>query len=187
MARLGHQTEVGRERAGVRRTRGLLVRVRRGEVVRELAGPLEHLAVVVRAVLVLDLLGHRARLVRGVAHADEVAPRDAVERVAGGADLAVDLVAAPDARVVERVEPAAVRPRVLGRVEALVCEARRVHLADERERAVEVRVPRDGADRRERGSCERAARVGERLAVLEYRGSFESGVNDAPGKRRPRK
>jgi hypothetical protein len=48
-------------------------------------------------------------------------------------------------------------------VQALVREAGRVHGAHEGKRAVEVRVPRDRADGRERRAGERRARAGERL------------------------
>ena len=98
VASLDNQAEVGREGTGVARTGSLLIRVRGRHVVRELSGTLEHLAVVVRTVLVLDLLRHCARLVRGVRHTDEVAPCDAVEGVACRADLAVDLVPSADAK-----------------------------------------------------------------------------------------
>ena len=88
---LGDERQVGRESTGVTRAGSLLVVVRAREVVRELAGALEHLSLVVRAVLVLDLLGHRLDLGDAVRDTDQVAPRDAVERVAGRAHLAVDL------------------------------------------------------------------------------------------------
>jgi hypothetical protein len=97
MASLGHKGEVRRERTSVGGACSLFVRVRRRHVIRELSRPLEHLALIIRAVSVLDLLSHRPRLVGGVGDADEVTPGDAVERVARGADLAVDLVAATDA------------------------------------------------------------------------------------------
>ena len=93
---LGDERQVGRESTGVTRAGSLLVVVRAREVVRELAGALEHLSLVVRAVLVLDLLGHRLDLGDAVRDTDQVAPRDAVERVAGRAHLAVDLVATAD-------------------------------------------------------------------------------------------
>jgi len=96
VASLGHERQVGREGTGVAGTGGLLVGVRARHVVGELARALEHRALRVGAVLVLDLLGHRLGLVDRVRDADQVAPRDAVERVAGRAHLAVDLVATAD-------------------------------------------------------------------------------------------
>ena len=97
MASLDNQTEVGRERTLVASTRSLLVGVGGGHVVGELTRALEHLALVVGAVLVLDLLGHGLGLIDGVGHTDQIAPGNAVERVAGRADLAVYLVSPPDA------------------------------------------------------------------------------------------
>ena len=81
----------------VRSTGSLLVGVRRGHVIRELARALEHLAVVIGAVGVLDLLCHRLDLICGVRNTDQITPGDAVERVARGADLLVDKVTSPDA------------------------------------------------------------------------------------------
>lgn len=81
----------------VRSTGSLLVGVRRGHVIRELARALEHLAFVVGTIGVLDLLGHRLDLIRGVRDTDQITPGDAVERVARGADLLVDEVTSPDA------------------------------------------------------------------------------------------
>jgi hypothetical protein len=51
---------------------------------------LEHLALVVGTVLVLKLLGKGLDLVDGVRDTNKVTPGNAVERVAGGADLTVD-------------------------------------------------------------------------------------------------
>ena len=102
MASLYNQTEVRREGAGVTGTSSLLIRVGRRHVVRELSWALEHLALVVGAVGVLDLLGHGLDLIGGVRDTDEVAPSDTVEGMAGRADLAVDLVAAADAGIGEQ-------------------------------------------------------------------------------------
>ncbi len=98
MASLDDQTEVGRESPSVAGTCGLFIRVRRGHVVGELSWTLEHLALIVRAVGVLDLLSHGLALVGRVGDADEIAPGDAVEGMARGADLAVDLVSTANAR-----------------------------------------------------------------------------------------
>jgi hypothetical protein len=49
--------------------------------------------------------------------------------------------------VVERVEPAVVGPRERGGVQTLVGHVAGVNLAHERQGPVQVRVPRDGADR----------------------------------------
>lgn len=79
------------------RPRRLIIRIRRGHIIRQLSRPLKHLPLVVRSILVLDLFRHRLDLVDGVGDADEVSPGDSVERVASGADFAVDLVASADA------------------------------------------------------------------------------------------
>ena len=91
------QTQVGRERALVGGTGGLLIGIRRRHVIRELARALEHLALVIGAIGVLDLLRQYLDLVRGVRDADQITPGNAVERVARGADLLVDEVTSPDA------------------------------------------------------------------------------------------
>ena len=109
MTSFDNQAQVRRESTAVAGTSSLLIGVRRGEVVRELSWPLEHLSLVVGAILILDLLGHGLRLVHGVGDAHQVAPGNAVQGMAGGTDLAVDLVAAPDA--------ARARAVSLGRVE----------------------------------------------------------------------
>ena len=96
MTGLDHQAQVRRARTAVAGTSSLLIGVRSGHVVRELSGTLEHLSLVVRAVLVLDFLGHGLDFVDGVRDTYEIAPSDAVKRVACGADLTVDLVATAD-------------------------------------------------------------------------------------------
>ena len=97
MTSLDNEGKIRGERAAVTRARSLLVGVGRGHVVGQLARALEHLALVVGAVGVLDLLGHRLDLIYGVRHTDKIAPGNAVERVASSADLTVNLVPPPDA------------------------------------------------------------------------------------------
>ena len=94
MASLDHKTEVGWESSSVASTRSFFVGIRTRHVIGEFARTLEHLALVVRPVFILDFLGHALHLVYGVRNTDEVAPGDAVERVTGGADFTVDHVAA---------------------------------------------------------------------------------------------
>jgi hypothetical protein len=96
VASLDDQTEVGRERSLVRGTGSLFIGVRRRHVIRELAGALEHLALIIGAVRVLDLLGQYLNLVRGVRDTDQIAPGDAVEGVACSTDLLVDGVTSPN-------------------------------------------------------------------------------------------
>ena len=97
MTSLDDQTQVGRERTAVTSAGSLLVRVRSGHIVGELARALEHFALVVRTILVLNLLRHGLDLVDGVRDTDKIAPGNAVERVAGSANLAVHLVSSPNA------------------------------------------------------------------------------------------
>src|SRR5262249_27462760 len=115
--RLGDQRQVGRRRAAIGRARGLLVRERRREVVRRAARTLEHLAVVVRAVLDLVLRRERRclrRRVAGAAGVGEVAERDIGQAVAGRADFLVDLQATLQRAAIILAEPAGKGP-LLGR------------------------------------------------------------------------
>lgn len=70
MTSFDNQTEVRGEGAAVAGTSSLLIGVRRGEVVRELSWSLEHLALVVWAILVLNLLGQSFYLIHSVGDAD---------------------------------------------------------------------------------------------------------------------
>jgi hypothetical protein len=79
---LDDEREVGRVGAVVGEARGLLVGVGRRQVVRQLARPVEHLALVVGAVLDVRVLGNRLHLSLRVADVDEVAVGDAREAVA---------------------------------------------------------------------------------------------------------
>ena len=97
MASLDDQTKVGRERALIRGTGSFLIGIRRRHVIRELAWALEHLALVIRAICVLDFLCHRLDLIRRMGDTDQITPGNAVERVARSADLLVDEVTSPDA------------------------------------------------------------------------------------------
>ena len=94
---LHDQTQVRRKSTLVARTRGFFIRVGRGEIVGELARASEHLTLVVRAVLILDLLGHSLHLVNGMGDTNKIAPSNAVQRMARSAHLAVNLVPSPDA------------------------------------------------------------------------------------------
>lgn len=97
MTGLDNQTQVRRKRTTVAGTGSLLVGIRRRHVVGQLAGALEHLTLVVRAVLVLDFFRHALDFIDGMRDTDQVAPGNAVKRVAGRTDLPVDLVAAANA------------------------------------------------------------------------------------------
>lgn len=68
--------------------------------------------------------------------------------------------------VVKRVEPALVWPWVLGWVEALFSGGVGVHLREEGQGAVELGVPGDRADGRERRRGQCCTRVQERLAGI---------------------
>ena len=95
-AGLRHQREIRRRLAAIRRRGGILVRERRREAVGRAAGPLEHVAGIVRPVLDLVFGRERANLRLGEfrpAGLGEVAEGDIAQAVAGGADLPVDLEA----------------------------------------------------------------------------------------------
>ena len=94
---LHDQTQVRRKSTLVARTRGFFIRVGRREIVGELARASENLTLVVRAVLILDLLGHSLHLVNGMGDTNKIAPSNAVQRMARSAHLAVNLVPSPDA------------------------------------------------------------------------------------------
>lgn len=93
VAGLDDEGQVRRQGTGVGEARGLFVGVRVGQVVRQLAGALLDDALLVGLVIVLVLLGHGLGLVGGQDGADQSAVGHTVERVAGGADLTVDLEA----------------------------------------------------------------------------------------------
>ena len=65
--------------------------------------------------------------------------------------------------VVKRVKPTILGPWVCARVKTFVTEVAGVHLADHRERAIEVGVPDDRPDRDKRGGHEREVGVQRRL------------------------
>ena len=112
---LGDQAEVGRQGAAVCGLGGIVVRKGRDEAVRELAGPLEHLAFLIRPVHYEGVrrLGPGRGL--GHAHLHEVAVEHQPHAVAGGADLAIDLVAALEGSAVECAENAVEAPLPLRR------------------------------------------------------------------------
>lgn len=98
MAGLDNQAEIGRESTTVTGAGGLIIWVGWGHVVGKFSGTLEHLSLVVGTIRVFDLLSHCARFISGMGYADQVAPGNAVERMAGSADLAVDLISTANAR-----------------------------------------------------------------------------------------
>ena len=105
-ARLGQHRHIGRQGAAQRGARGLIVGERRREMIGQPARPLEHLALVVRTVGHLKSGRDRRRLRLGEAGAagiGEVAERQKLQAVTGGADLAIDLEAA--LKLLRIVEP----------------------------------------------------------------------------------
>ena len=66
--------------------------------------------------------------------------------------------------MVERVQPAIVRPWVRGWVKADLCGRGRVYFTDERKGSVEVGVPGDRTSRKKRGGNEGCPRVHQRLS-----------------------
>ena len=112
-ARLGQHRHVRRQRAAVGVACRLIVGERRRKMIGEAARPLEHFALVVRAVLDLELGCDSRRLLLGEARAagiGEVAERQELEAVAGGADLAIDLEAALELLRVVHAERPGERP-----------------------------------------------------------------------------
>lgn len=97
MPGLDHQTQVRRQGPIVRGSRGFIVLVGGRNVVRELSRAFLDFAFIIGFGVVFVLLGHSFHLVDGVGGADERAPGDAVQGVAGGANFAVDLEAAAEA------------------------------------------------------------------------------------------
>lgn len=97
MTGLDDQAEVRREGTLVGGTCSLIIGVRTRQVVRELARALEHLALVIGSVRVFDFLRHCFGLIHGMRDTDKVTPRNAVERMTGGADLLVHQVTSPNA------------------------------------------------------------------------------------------
>ena len=111
-ARLGDHRHVRRHRV-VARAGGVLVRPRRRKAVGRAAFALEHLALVVGAILDLVLAGDLLDLRLGIAERaglTEVAERQQVEAVADRANLAIDLEAALQLRAVVGAERAPERP-----------------------------------------------------------------------------
>ncbi len=97
MSRLDHQAQIRGQGAIVGRSGRLVVLVGGHDVIGELAGTLLDLAFVVGFGVVFVFFGHGFHFVDGVGDADEGAPGDAAEGVAGGADFAVNLEAAAEA------------------------------------------------------------------------------------------
>ena len=143
---LDDQAKVGRKSTTIAGSGSLLVRVRSGEVVGKLSGALEHLALSVRSVGILDFLSHSADLVHGMGDTNKVAPGNAVKRVAGCADFAVNLVSSSDACVIKRVEEAFVGPGVSRGVESFVAEVAGMGFANKGEGSVEMGVPSDSSN-----------------------------------------
>lgn len=157
------QTQVWRKRTGVTCTGGLLVGVGRREIVRQLTRALEHLTIIVGPIGVLDLGSHRLSLVNGVRNTDQVAPGNTRKGVAGAANLLVHLETTTNRRMVERVEPARVRPIVRRGVQALFSRAAGTQRINKGKLAVHLLVPGDRAEREDCSSNSRRARSESRL------------------------
>lgn len=117
---LGDQRKIRGKSSLVGGSGGLLVGVGAGNVVGELSGSLSGVTLIIGLVVVLELLGKGLDLIGGVGNAHEVSPGDSVQRVAGGADLLVDLVASSQRRVVKGGEHAVLGPGVLCGVQAVL-------------------------------------------------------------------
>mmetsp|Transcript_6357 Transcript_6357/g.18682 ORF Transcript_6357/g.18682 Transcript_6357/m.18682 type:complete len:257 (+) Transcript_6357:169-939(+) len=114
---LDHETQVRRVGSAICGAAGLLVGVRARDGVVRLSWALEHFSIAVGSVEDVDLLGHLLDLLRGVGDPDQLTEPDVLERVAAGADLAVDLESASERGVVERGEVSVVAPWVVWRVD----------------------------------------------------------------------
>ena len=97
MTGLDHQGEIWWVSTGVSGSGLLLVGVRLGHVIGRLSGALEHITDIVGSIGVLKLLGHGLDLSLGVGDADQVTPGNTIERVAGSANLLVNLVTTANA------------------------------------------------------------------------------------------
>ncbi len=115
LARLGEHRHIGRQRPAVDETRRLLVGKWRRKVVSRPAGPLEHIALVVGAVLDLVFRRDRRDLRRGEFRSTllaEIAERQQRETVTGLANVMIDLEPALELATIELAERAGERPRV---------------------------------------------------------------------------
>jgi len=79
MTGLDDQAKVRRKGTTVTSSGSLFIGVCRREVVRKLPGALEHLAFVIWAVRVLNILSECTRLIGSMRHANQVTPGNAVE------------------------------------------------------------------------------------------------------------
>ncbi len=120
-ASLGQDRHVGRVGAAIGRARRLLIGERRREAVGGAARPVEHLALLVGAVLDLIGRGQRGDLaLRELwpARLGEIAKGDQARCVAGRADLLVDLIAALQLGAVEFAERPGEGPAHARRIDA---------------------------------------------------------------------
>lgn len=116
---LGDERKIRGQSTVVGGAGSLVVLVGVGDVVGKLAGALLDLALIVGLGVVLVLLSKGLGLVDGHHGADKCAPWDTGERVARGADLAVDLETTAESGVVEGLEVLLVLPRVGGGMETV--------------------------------------------------------------------
>lgn len=117
---LGNEGQIRGKSSLIGGSGSLLVRVGAGNVVGELSGSLSGVTLIIGLVVILELLSESLGLIGGVGHAHEVSPGDSVQRVAGGADLLVDLVASSQRGVVKGGEHAVLGPGVLRWVETVL-------------------------------------------------------------------
>jgi hypothetical protein len=138
MASFDNQAQVRGEGSSVSSPSGLLIGVWRWHVIRELSGALEHFALSVRPVGILNLLCHCPRLVSGVRDTDKVTPCDAVQRMASSAYLTVNLISSSDTArnrewrlykvcadipsVIKRIQNSTMRPGVSSRMKTFITE-----------------------------------------------------------------
>ena len=119
MTGLDHERKIRGKGTVVGSTGGLVVLVGAGKVVGELSGALLDLTLVVGLGIELVLLGKGLSLIDGHEVTDKVAVGNALERVAGSANLLVDLETSAEGLVVEGLVELLVLPRVLGGVKTV--------------------------------------------------------------------
>jgi hypothetical protein len=91
MPSLGYQTEIWRECTIICGACSLVILVRVRDVIREFPRAFFNFAFVIGFCIIFMFLGHCLSFIDGVSCRNEGAPWDSTERVAGRADLAVDL------------------------------------------------------------------------------------------------
>lgn len=94
---LHNQAQVWGQCTSVAGTGSLFVGIRCRHVVRELSRTLEHLALVIRTIFVLDFFSQSLGFISGMGNTNKITPSDAVQGMTCSTNFTVDLVATADA------------------------------------------------------------------------------------------